>query len=94
MLDAANAAFLQSKGPCIYLELDKSTLKKRLLSGTLPSYLDPQDPDASFEAMYKYRKPLYEARATHTLCITALSETQATQALCALIHTLEDSHGK
>jgi shikimate kinase len=60
ILDPDNAKKLAKLGTLVYLQLDKETLKKRLLSGELPSYLDPKDPESSFEAMYQERKAIYE----------------------------------
>jgi shikimate kinase len=70
VLDADNRAHLSSLAPLIYLEIDKETLKKRLLQDELPSYLDPSDPEGSFEKMYEERKKIYEnnAHITITLC--------------------------
>ena|GEM_PF-634142 len=124
VLDADNRRHLSSLGPLVYLEIDKETLKRRLLyrnnlknrefdkeasqnshlerativraqgaseeenfekkptpsktdsSGCfgikdeLPSYLDPNDPEGSFEKMYEERKKIYENSAdiTITLC--------------------------
>lgn len=60
ILDPDNAKKLAELGTLIYLQIDKETLKKRLLSGDLPSYLDPEDRMSSFEAMYQERKAIYE----------------------------------
>ncbi|HSX04041.1 MAG TPA: shikimate kinase [Rhabdochlamydiaceae bacterium] len=61
VLDENNVTFLKQLGKLLYLKIDKETLKKRILSHELPSYLDPDDPEESFENMYHDRKEKYEA---------------------------------
>jgi len=61
ILDPRNAALLTQLGALIYLKCDKQTLKKRILEGPLPAFLDPTDPESAFEQMYKERLPKYEA---------------------------------
>ncbi len=60
ILDRINAQSLERLGKLVYLRIDKKTVKERLLSGELPSYLDPLDPEGSFEKMYLARKAIYE----------------------------------
>ncbi len=60
ILHRTNLELLEKMGHLIYLSLDKETLKKRVLGATLPSYLDPFDPEGSFNLMYENRKMLYE----------------------------------
>ncbi len=60
VLDRSNVEILEKMGQLIYLSLNKDTLKKRILSSRLPAYLDPSDPERSFNKMYKKRKILYE----------------------------------
>lgn len=60
ILHRSNVEILEKMGQLIYLSLDKETLKKRVLGSTLPAYLDPLDPEGSFDKMYEKRKTLYE----------------------------------
>jgi shikimate kinase len=60
ILNPENTQVLLRIGKLVYLNLDKKTLKARMLSHPLPSYLDTEHPDESFEKMYTERKPLYE----------------------------------
>ena len=60
VLDEDNVSYLKKLGKLVYLKIDKETLKKRMLSNELPSFLDPNDPEESFENMYHDRKKKYE----------------------------------
>lgn len=60
ILHRSNLEILGKMGLLIYLSLDEATLKKRVLGATLPAYLDPLDPEGSFDRMYQKRKTLYE----------------------------------
>lgn len=60
ILDADNCSLLQKLGTLIYLEADKNIIKERIFAGGIPSFLDPQHPEQSFERMYAERQPLYE----------------------------------
>ena len=51
---------LETMGRLVYLKAGKDTLKHRLLSGDLPAFLDPSDPEGSFDKLYAHRLPLYE----------------------------------
>jgi shikimate kinase len=61
VLDPENLKLLNNLGKCVYLTVEKEKLKKRLLSGELPLYLDEEDPAGSFEEMYAERKKVYES---------------------------------
>lgn len=60
ILHRSNVEILEKMGRLIYLTLDKEALKKRVLSSPLPAYLDPIDPEGSFDRMYEKRKTIYE----------------------------------
>lgn len=60
ILDSNNVAVLKRLGKIIYLRVEKEIIKKRLFEGELPAFLDPHDPEGSFEKMYTERAPLYE----------------------------------
>ncbi|HSW73255.1 MAG TPA: shikimate kinase, partial [Chlamydiales bacterium] len=61
ILDPDNVKLLTKLGTLVYLQVDKSILKERLLKGPIPVYLDSKDPEASFEKMYEKRKEAYES---------------------------------
>lgn len=61
ILDPDNVKILTKLGTLVYLQVDKSILKERLLKGPIPTFLDAKDPVASFEKMYEKRKEAYES---------------------------------
>lgn len=63
VLDPENVAIFKKLGKIIYLRVPKEIIKHRLLSGRLPTFLDPTRPEESFEEMYESRKELYETIA-------------------------------
>lgn len=69
VLDSDNLALIEPLGTLVYLEIDKAVLKERLFSGEFPSYLDPEEPEESFENMYHERKAKYEAIGAKTLSL-------------------------
>lgn len=76
ILDPRNLTRLEKLGNLVYIETDKETLKRRILSGKLPSYLDPRDPEGSFEQMYIHRKVLYEQIRAHKVSTREKTEEQ------------------
>ncbi|HSX12527.1 MAG TPA: shikimate kinase [Rhabdochlamydiaceae bacterium] len=69
VLDPENVAFLKPLGTLFYLQLDKETLKKRMFAHELPAYIDPDDPEESFENMYYDRKEKYETIGAKTIFV-------------------------
>lgn len=67
VLAPENVAVLKKLGKIFYLRVPKEVIKERLLSGTLPAFLDPDRPEESFEEMYESRKDLYEKVADHII---------------------------
>jgi shikimate kinase len=67
VLDPDTINQLEQLGQMVYLKASKENLKKRVLSGELPLFLDKTDPEGSFEKMYTQRLPLYEAISAVTL---------------------------
>ena len=93
ILEPANAAFLAKLGTLVYLKGSKETLKERTLSRELPAYLDPRDPEGSFEQLYKERHPKYEEILAISLDLESKTQDQIVQEICLLIEQLEASHG-
>lgn len=60
VLDPFNTEILLKMGTLIYLDAPQEVIKERMLSDDLPAYLNPNDPEGSFEVMYDERKPKYE----------------------------------
>lgn len=76
ILNPQNQEKLAKIGKLIYLDVKKQTLKERMLSGQLASYLDPEDPDGSFEKMYAERKPLYDQVPAVRIVLEGKSEKE------------------
>lgn len=76
VLDPENRDYLTKSGCLVSLHIDKAVLKKRHLTGELPSFLDPQDPEGSFEKMYSMRKPIYDAISAIQVDVTEKSDTE------------------
>ncbi|MBS0604171.1 MAG: hypothetical protein JSS60_03925 [Verrucomicrobia bacterium] len=94
ILDPKNAAFLAKLGQLVYLKLNKDTLKKRILGHELPAYLDPSDPEGSFELIYKERQAKYEAIPALSVDLETKTQDQVVLEISALIQRLELSHGQ
>jgi shikimate kinase len=93
ILDPVNAAALLKLGQLVYLKVDKETLKHRMLQGELPAFLDPSDPEGSFEKMYKQRLPLYEKIPSLVVDLAKKPKDQVVLELCALIEQVEMENG-
>ena len=67
VLSPENVAVFKKMGKIFYLRVPKEVIKERLLSGRLPTFLDPNRPEESFEEMYESRKDLYEQIADYII---------------------------
>jgi shikimate kinase len=67
---------LKTCGILIYLELEKALIKQRLFKGGIPSYLDPHDPEASFEKMYEERQEIYEKLSPYKVHLSGKTDSQ------------------
>ncbi len=85
VLFAGNLTKLAAIGQLIYLDLDRATLKQRILAGPLPSYLDPEDVEGSFQKMYEVRKEMYERIPAAKISLTGQSADQSVDELCKLM---------
>jgi len=86
ILDPDNYQWLIKLGTLVYLQIDKETLQKRILSSELPSYLNPDNPQDSFEKMYAERKPLYEKIEAVTINTSGKNESQILEELKKISH--------
>jgi shikimate kinase len=59
VLEPENRVNLKKIGICIYLKGDKNLIKQRMFQNIVPSFLDPENLEESFEKMYKQREDLY-----------------------------------
>jgi shikimate kinase len=94
ILDSKNVAPLAKLGQLVYLKVGKETLKKRILSQELPSFLNPADPEGSFEQFYNERCVKYEAIPALSVDLEAKTPDQVVLELSAWILNREESnHG-
>jgi shikimate kinase len=93
VLDKENLAHLMKIGSLVYLKADKEALKKRILSGEIPSYLDCNDLHASFEKMYHERLPIYESIPAFVIDTHLKTEKQILHILNDYCESVEASHG-
>ncbi|MCX6990357.1 MAG: hypothetical protein NTX49_04755 [Chlamydiae bacterium] len=94
VLDESNVEHLQKSGTLVYLKTDKETLKKRVLSGELPSYIDTKNPVKSFEDMHAHRKPFYEKIPAFTIDTDHKSEEEVVMLLADIIESIRGSDGE
>jgi shikimate kinase len=59
ILSRENRVNLKQIGVCIYLLGKKSLIRERMLKSGVPSFLDPNNLEQSFEKMYRERENLY-----------------------------------
>lgn len=84
VLDPENITRLKEIGTLIYLKAPKLLLKTRILSGEIPSYYNAENPELSFEELYKEREPTYEHMASHIISIEEKSENEIVQEICQI----------
>ena len=94
VLDESNVEHLKKSGTLVYLKTDKETLKKRVLSGELPSYIDTKNPVKSFEDMHAHRKPFYEKIPAFTIDTDHKSEEEVVMLLADIIESIRGSDGE
>jgi shikimate kinase len=90
ILNPDNATLLAKLGQLVYLKLDRETLKKRMLKREPPAFLDPSDPEGSFDRMYNERKTIYEKIPAVSFDLENKTQAQSVQEICALIQKLEE----
>lgn len=76
VLNPENCLGLRKNGKLVYLEVDKAIIKQRIFSGEIPSFLDPQDLEQSFEKMYEERQPIYSKVSTFKVSIQEKTDRQ------------------
>lgn len=94
VLDETNVEHLTKIGTLVYLKTPREVLKKRILSGELPSYIDPKDPVGSFEDMYMHRKPFYEKIPAIVIDVENKTEEEIEKLLCDLVVTTRIANGE
>jgi len=93
-----NVEALSKNSHMVYLVFEKEPLKKRVLSQTeLPVFLDPNDPDSSFDRMYDERDDFYRKLSTSQLDITTMKEQDVVNTVCKMFDEAvrkKESNGK
>ncbi len=84
VLNSENCLKLEKLGRLVYLEADKETIKQRIFSDGIPTFLDPIDPEKSFEKMYEERKPVYEKVSAFKIKIHGKTDQQILDGLKSL----------
>lgn len=74
VLDPKNVALLSSLGTLVYLKASAARLRKQILSGELPAFLETKDPEGSLDRILSERLPLYEKIRAHALDTDLLDE--------------------
>ena len=69
VLRKSNIDSLKNLGSIVYLKCDKSVIKERIVKNGVPSFLDPDNLDESFEKMYQEREPLYMSVSDYIVSI-------------------------
>ncbi|WP_198086276.1 shikimate kinase [Variovorax sp. E3] len=60
---SVNLALLRRLGPLVLIDTPREIIRQRWFAGRLPAFVDPGDPEASFNRLYEERAPLYIAAA-------------------------------
>ena len=84
VLNPESAQWLKAQGTIIYLSQDKEITVQNLKKGRIPSFLDPDNFEESFDRMYNERLPIYTGLADHILDISQLSEEEILESLLLL----------
>lgn len=86
VLNPENCLRLEKSGKLVFLEADKETIKQRIFSTGIPSFLDPRDPEQSFERMYEERKPIYSKISTYKVNVQGKTDQQVIDELTSIFH--------
>ena len=85
MLLRENVEALKKNSQLFYLFFEREPLKKRVLSkDPLPDFLDPKDPESSFDRMYDERDDFYRKLGTDILDITHMKDEDVVSHICKL----------
>jgi len=98
MTNLENVEALNKSSALFYLILEKELLKKRVLSqDELPVFLNPNDPDSSFDQMYEERNDYYRKLGAHHVDITKMEDEQVINSICSSFDEIvkkKKLHGK
>ncbi|WP_420420602.1 shikimate kinase [Simkania sp.] len=85
MVMIENVEALSKSSHMFYLVFEKEPLKKRVLSADeLPVFLDPNDPDSSFDRMYDERDEYYRKLGATEINVTEMKDADVVGTICDL----------
>lgn len=76
LLNEASYIKLKTIGMLVYLELDRAQIKQRVFASGTPAYLDPVNPEDSFEKIYEERRKIYETLSPYKVSLSEKSDFQ------------------
>ncbi len=77
---------LKKLGKLVYLTRTKEQTKRALSLGRIPTFLDKNNFDASFEKMYQTREPIYHEIADYSLDVSLLQQNEIIDELLKIAH--------
>lgn len=83
-LSLVNLALLRRLGPLILLDAPREVIRCRWLAGRLPAFVDPENPQASFDRLYDERAPLYSAAANEVVPIADRTDEEVLADIAAI----------
>lgn len=90
MLLHDNIDALRRNSHLFYLVFDREALKKRVIAeDPPPAFLDPRDPEASFDRMYDERHDFYQKIGAEEINVTTLKDDAVIEMICK-ISALDD----
>lgn len=81
LLNPHNREKIIKLGHLFYLEVDRLTIKTRMLKNGIPSFLDPSDFENSFEKMYATRKEIYTSLDAYKVSLESKSNDNVLEEL-------------
>lgn len=83
MLLDENIKALKKNSHLIYLYYEREKLKKRVLSGEdLPAFINPNDPESSFDKMYDERETFYDRIGAIRIDVTEMKDKDVIAKIC------------
>ena len=84
ILNPENCLSLKKNGKLVYLKVNKEILKQRIFQNGIPSFLDPQDAELSFEKMYEERKLIYSKVSEYQINVQKKTDRQVLDELAVV----------
>lgn len=86
MLLYENVEALKKSSHLIYLVFDREALKKRVLAeNPLPAFIDPNDPESSFDKMYDERDDQYKKIGAMEINVTNMKDEAVIKKICEMV---------